>query len=337
MQYEILKEMNQGLQLAMADGALYVLKEIALEDTAMYQKLKGLDCNNIVRFYDTVALDGRFYVAEEFINGGQTLQDYLDQHGPLSDLEAKSIALQICNGLGEVHRLGIVHRDINPNNIMLAADGTVKIIDFGISRTVKRNQTCDTEILGTQGFTAPEQFGFHQTGPKADIYSVGVLLNVMTTGCLPSVRLVDSWLTEIVLKCTQIDESNRYRNIDDLVLALERRSKLQRFLRAIPGFRRGIWWHQAIAVLYYILLLFCLIFSWATAKSFLDGLTTFGFFVFGFAVPVPILTNYLDWTHRLPGMQNKTKNQRIWIQIVLAVLAEVLSYLSIGIISVPRS
>lgn len=151
MQYEILKEMNPRMKLAMADGSLYVLKEIGLEDTEMYQKLIRLDCKNIVRFYDTVAQDGRFYAVEEFINGGNTLREYMERRGPLSDLETKNIALQICNGLKQVHKLGIVHRDINPNNIMLAADGTVKIIDFGISRTVKRNQSCDTEILRHPG------------------------------------------------------------------------------------------------------------------------------------------------------------------------------------------
>ena len=69
MYYEILKEMNPRMKLAIADGSLYVLKEIGLEDTQMYQKLIRLDCKNIVRFYDTVAQDGRFYAVEEFING----------------------------------------------------------------------------------------------------------------------------------------------------------------------------------------------------------------------------------------------------------------------------
>lgn len=329
MYYEILKEMNPRMKLAIADGSLYVLKEIGLEDTEMYQKLIRLDCKNIVRFYDTVAQDGRFYVVEEFINGGSTLREYMDRRGPLSDLETKNIALQICNGLKQVHKLGIVHRDINPNNIMLAADGTVKIIDFGISRTVKRNQSCDTEILGTHGFTAPEQFGFHQTGPKADIYSMGVLINVMATGCLPGVQLVNGWLSEIVLKSTQIDETNRYRNMDDLILDLERRSKLQRLLRTVPSFRKGIWWHQLIAVLYDTALLFFLIVAMSTAHSLLDALCTFGFFFFGYAVPVPILTNYLDWTHRIARLQNKTKSQRIWIQIILSALAQILSVLCI--------
>ena len=99
MYYEILKEMNPRMKLAMADGRLYVLKEIGLEDTEMYQKLIRLDCKNIVRFYDTVAQDGRFYAVEEFINGGSTLRAYMERRGPLSDLETKNIALQICNGL----------------------------------------------------------------------------------------------------------------------------------------------------------------------------------------------------------------------------------------------
>lgn len=66
--------MNPRMKLAMADGSLYVLKEIGLEDTEMYQKLIRLNCKNIVRFYDTVAQDGRFYVVEEFINGASTLR-----------------------------------------------------------------------------------------------------------------------------------------------------------------------------------------------------------------------------------------------------------------------
>ena len=122
---------------------------------------------------------------------------------------------------------------------------------------------------------------------------------------------------------------NRYKNIDDLILDLERRSKLQRLLRTVPGFRKGIWWHQLIAVLYDIALLFFMIVAMSTAHSLLDALCTFGFFFFGYAVPVPILTNYLDWTHRIARLQNKTKSQRIWIQISLTALAQVLSVLCI--------
>ena len=76
-------------------------------------------------------------------------------------------------------------------------------------------------------------------------------------------------------------------------------------------------------------LLFFLIVAMTTAQSLLDALCTFGCFFFGYAVPVPILTNYLDWTHRIARLQNKTKSQRIWIQISLTALTQVLSVLCI--------
>ena len=189
MYYEILKEMNPRMKLAMADGRLYVLKEIGLEDTEMYQKLIRLDCKNIVRFYDTVAQDGRFYAVEEFINGGSTLRAYLERRGPLSDLETKNIALQICNGLKQVHKLGIVHRDINPNNIMLAADGTVKIIDFGAVHVAGLAETAahggSAAILGTVQYTAPEYFWGGPGTPQSDLFSLGVITYQMLTGRLP--------------------------------------------------------------------------------------------------------------------------------------------------------
>ena len=84
-----------------------------------------------------------------------------------------------------------------------------------------------------------------------------------------------------------------------------------------------------IPLLLGIALLFFLIVAMSTAHSLLDALCTFGFFFFGYAVPVPILTNYLDWTHRIARLQNKTKSQRIWIQISLTALAQVLSVLCI--------
>ena len=330
MYYEILKEMNPRMKLAIADGSLYVLKEIGLEDTQMYQKLIRLDCKNIVRFYDTVAQDGRFYAVEEFINGGSTLREYMERRGPLSDLETKNIALQICNGLKQVHKLGIVHRDINPNNIMLAADGTVKIIDFGISRTVKRNQSCDTEIPSTQGFTAPEQFGFHQTGPKADIYSMGVLINVMATGCLPGVQLVNGWLSEIVLKCTQIDETNRYKKYRRSYPGLGAAQQASAAFAHRPRLSQGdLVSTQLIAVLYDIALLFFLIVAMSTAHSLLDALCTFGFFLLRLCSAGAYPDQLFDWTHRIARLQNKTKSQRIWIQISLSALAQVLSVLCI--------
>ncbi|MCM1256313.1 MAG: protein kinase [Roseburia sp.] len=95
----------------------------------------------------------------------------------LPETESLDVAGQILEGLDVIHRLKLVHRDINPQNIVISSDGVVKIIDFGIGRMYKELQGRDTEFLGTAGYAAPEQFGFSQSDARTDIYSVGVILN----------------------------------------------------------------------------------------------------------------------------------------------------------------
>lgn len=324
MEYRILDSINERTKIASADNSLYVLKEIGVDDIDMFSKLSRVDNRNIVRFFGTTICDDKFYAVEEYINA-ITLDDYLRLKGALDDNEAVAIAVQVCNGLKEIHKLGIVHRDINPNNIMITTDGIAKIIDFGISRTTKENQPCDTQILGTQGYTAPEQFGFRQTNSKADIYSVGVLINYMKTLALPSEKLTNGVLSEIVRKCTQIDENNRYRDIESLVSALQKKNKIKNFIRTIPGFRQGIWWHYLIAIPYYFILAFFLIFSIPIGRNIRDGVITLMVFIFGMGVPVPILTNYNSWLERFGFTANKSRIKQLIIQLVFAFISILIS------------
>ena len=190
---------------------------------------------------------------EEYVNG-VTLEEYISKKGALPDEEVRSIALGICNGLRAVHSIGIVHRDINPNNVMLDSNGIVKIIDFGISRTYKAETHKDTHILGTQGYAAPEQYGFAQTGATADIYSLGVLINYMKTLALPGEALTQGTFRPIVEKCTKIDETLRYSSVEELSAAIEGRHIPEK--SRAPGFRSNVWWHKLIASVYYLLVAF---------------------------------------------------------------------------------
>ena len=111
-----------------------------------------------------------------------------------------------------LHSLGAVHRDIKPENVIIRGSEAV-LIDFDASRLFKDGNPADTQVLGTTGYAAPEQYGIAQTDERADIYSMGVLLNVMLTGRHPSKELAGGRLGRVVQKCTMVNPSKRYKNV----------------------------------------------------------------------------------------------------------------------------
>lgn len=331
---QFLKEINSSTFFAEEDCKIYIAKVISLEDVPMYKLLMSVQNPNIIKFYKTEVVNQKFCVIEEYIQG-ETLENYVLTRNKLSDEQIKDIIIQICNGLAEIHNLGIVHRDINPSNIMVCNDGTVKIIDFGISRRNKLNQRQDTTILGTQGYAAPEQYGFDQTNARSDIYALGVLINFLKTKKMPNEELAPGKLGDIVIRCTQIDSAKRYESIPDLLDSLMGRGNYKSIFSKIPGYRKGIWWHIIIATIYYLFLL--LIFAGLVIAS--DSIRNFvsymGCFLCIFVMPVPILTNYGNWTKKSNLTRFKNKSSKITIQIILAFISMCLSYFFIILYKTP--
>jgi predicted Ser/Thr protein kinase len=142
-----------------------------------------LNHRNIVTIYDAGEADGMFYIAMEFI-AGATLAGLLRDRKTLSPMEAADIGAQICEGLDYAHYKGVIHRDIKPANIMIAGDGTVKIMDFGIAKA-GAGLTHTGEVLGTPNYMSPEQVRGRVLDGRTDLFSTGVMLYEMLTGEKP--------------------------------------------------------------------------------------------------------------------------------------------------------
>src|SRR5581483_3884190 len=140
---------------------------------------------NIVRIYDAGEQDGRPYIVMECVPGG-TLDQVLLTRGRLLPAEAVAVAIQVCDGLDCAHAAGLVHRDVKPQNLLVAADGTVKIADFGIARPLEAPRLTATGIvLGTAAYLAPEQSEGEPVTAAADLYALGAVLYELLTGRPP--------------------------------------------------------------------------------------------------------------------------------------------------------
>lgn len=183
----------------------------------VYRKLQKVNSPHLPAIYEVAEQDNRVFVLEEYISG-DTLAFLLEEN-PLNFHFAKEIALQICDALHILHELNMVHRDVKPGNIIIRGNNAV-LIDFDTSRVVKSENFSDTRIMGTTGYAAPEQYGFSQTDARADIYSMGILLNEMLTNQHPSKLLTDGPLRSVIEKCIEVNVDKRYLNAAELKTAI---------------------------------------------------------------------------------------------------------------------
>lgn len=227
-------------------------------DYPVLQTLCRIKHRNLMEIYDVKMQDGVCISLCEYING-MTLDMRVEYYQPLDIRSAKDILCQICDGLSQLHINGIVHRDIKPGNVMITDDGTVKIIDYSISRLIKPEQRKDTTVLGTAGYASPEQFGFTQTNGKTDIYACGVLLNYLLTGKLPNEQLHQGPLTTVIQQCIEIDENKRFASADELKKVLQgKKINRRRPFRPLPGFRSKHVFPKIITVFFYTVWIFML-------------------------------------------------------------------------------
>ena len=247
-QYSVVAVLDPDMSIVRnsLSGQMMLLRLYQREMYPLLRMLCDIRNKNLMQIYDA-ADDGEHCLGLcEYIEG-ITLEQIVKTEGPLSEKRACAIAADVCSGLSALHHKGIIHKDIKPSNVMVDKTGVVKIIDYDIARIHKNGADRDTRMFGTAGYASPEHFGFGQTDPRSDIYSVGVLMNYLLTGCMPSERRYSGSLEPVIQRCLEIDAEKRYASVDMLcavltgdmrtVGAMSKRERRQRLIRSLPGFK----------------------------------------------------------------------------------------------------
>ena len=199
---------------------------------------------NVCRMFDLGKAEGTTFITMEFVPG-EDLKKFIRKSGQLGAGRAVSIFKQVCEGLMEAHHLGVVHRDLKPQNIMVDEDGNARIMDFGIARSMTaKGRTGPGVMIGTPEYMSPEQVEGKDVDPRADIYSLGIILYEMLTGRVPfegdtafAVGVkhksetprdprelnpqIPLDLGRLVLKCLEKEKDKRYQSADELRVQLE--------------------------------------------------------------------------------------------------------------------
>jgi serine/threonine protein kinase len=206
---------------------------------------------NVCQMYDLNKEKGAHYITMEYVDG-KDLKSMIRMMGQLSSGKTIFIAKQVCEGMAEAHRLGVVHRDLKPQNIMVDEEGNARIMDFGIARSLKtKGITAAGVMIGTPEYMSPEQVEGKDVDQRSDIYSLGVILYEMVTGRVPfegdtpftigvkhksespkDPKELNTQLPEdlnlVILRCLEKDKENRYQSAGEV------RAELTRIEKGIP-------------------------------------------------------------------------------------------------------
>lgn len=221
-EYDTLRVLKQSPRGAVSvvrhkkSGTRYVFRRYS-GSGEVYRRLLPVLCPHLPQIMEAAEQDGQTAVLEEYVQG-DTLAELL-MGARLTEREARQVTMQLCQALHVLHSMGAVHRDVKPENVILRGSDAV-LIDFDAARIYKVASESDTQVLGTTGFAAPEQYGIFQSDERADIFSLGVLLNIMLTGKHPSREMAAGKMGRIVRKCTMTAPEQRYQSARALMEVL---------------------------------------------------------------------------------------------------------------------
>lgn len=303
--YQVIEELGRG-----GMGRVYKVLDREIEETVALKLLRPeiaadektikrfrnelkfarkISHKNVCRMYDLSKEGETHFITMEYVPG-ENLKSMIRMMGNLSVGKTIFIASQVCEGLAQAHKLGVVHRDLKPGNIMIDREGNARIMDFGIARSLEAKEITDRgAMIGTPKYMAPEQVEGKEVDERSDIYALGVILFEMLTGRVPfegdtaleialkhkteapqEPRRLNSQIPEglsrTILKCLEKDKDSRYQSAEEVLSELIKiEEKIPTADRIIPEKKlrkeAAKWRFQALRVLGILLIITVLFFA----------------------------------------------------------------------------
>jgi len=264
--YEIIEELGKG-----GMGRVYRVEDTKLKQEVALKLIKpeiagdkktierfrnelkiarNIRHKNVCGMYDLGETEGANFITMEYVRG-EDLKSFIHRSGQLAVGTAVRIAKQVCEGLSEAHKLGVVHRDLKPGNIMIDREGNVRIMDFGIARSLKEKGITGAGVMiGTPEYMSPEQVEGKEVDQRSDIYSLGIILYEMVTGRVPfegdtpfAIGVKHKNLNNIILRCLEKDKEKRYQDVREIHYEIKNIEVEKHASLKIPE------WKNSIAVL----------------------------------------------------------------------------------------
>lgn len=326
LELEVIKETPQKritLVRELDKRTIYIKKELKAYNKEVWKTLNELDLQGIPHIYSLKENEEELEIIEEYISCN-TLEDCLKERC-FSHEEAYQITRQLCVILDVLHKQTppIIHRDIKPENIFY--DGKhVYLFDFDIARNYHENQKRDTTVLGSQGYAAPEQFGFYQTDARSDIYSLGVLYHVLLTNNLPRECNYHGFEKNVIDKMISIDPHKRYQDMQEIIRRLDQLFYQNKLIErkeqnyCLPGFRSHKIWKMILAVMGYGLAIELVsTFKIEGQATELDYFVYRMILILWFVITLVLSTNYLSLRDYLPYY----KGQKTLIKVISTIVS----------------
>ena len=318
---------------------IFIKKVLDVYSIDVYRYLIDHPIPGIPRIYAFYEENNQLTLIEEFISGS-TLREKIESRN-LSREQICKYMIGICNILEKLHMQNppLVHRDIKPSNVIISDYDDVFLLDFNAAKYQSKDATkeSDTILLGTQGYAAPEQYGFGESSPLTDIYSIGIVLKETAASSGISDRAIDA----IVDKCTRMEPIKRYKSVGLLkkdltktlggeMISSDSDNTINKFLP--PGFRTMRVWKMIIALPVYAMIAYLTLTFTVVDGSFSNGsLWTARIFLFLIIMSnILIICNYLGIQEHFP--LNRSKN--ILIRIIGVIIEMALVTLALFIVMI---